>query len=112
MKLWLDVDDLFFFARHSARPTGIQRLTGEIYKALACKVPDRIAFLVHDDGPAGFREVDWETVLATYESLTGSARRAPPAAVVNSAASGNTDPAVPRRFRSLLRRLFLEDGQP
>lgn len=116
MKLWLDVDDLFFFAKHSARPTGIQRLTGEIYKALACQGPDRVAFLVHDDGPERFRVVDWQTVLATYESLTGepltgSAQPAPPAAVVNSVVSGDTNPGVPRSFRSVLRRLFLEDGQ-
>ena len=105
MKLWLDVDDLFFFARHSARPTGIQRLTGEIYKALARKGPERIAFLVHDDGPAGFREVDWQAVLDTYESLTGSARPSSPPQSAPPPA-----PEVPRTLGTVLRRLFLDDG--
>jgi glycosyltransferase involved in cell wall biosynthesis len=110
MKLWLDVDDLFFFAKHSARPTGIQRLTGEIYRALATKGTAQIGFLVHDDVPDGFRAVDWQTVLATYESLTGGARAAPPA----SSGARRDDPPIvqPRTFGSVLRRIFLEDGQP
>lgn len=111
MKLWLDVDDLFFFAKHSARPTGIQRLTGEIYKALAAKGPDRIGFVVHDDGPEGFREVEWQTVLATYESLTGAAPPlAPATAATGSSSSSDASHDAPRSFGSVLRRLFLDDG--
>ena len=114
MKLWLDVDDLFFFARHSARLTGIQRLTGEIYKALAPKGSDRVGFLVHDDGPEGFREVDWPTVLATYESLTGTTRPAQPEPASLSASDAGQNDAgtgAGRTFGSVLRRLFLEDDR-
>jgi glycosyltransferase involved in cell wall biosynthesis len=110
MKLWLDVDDLFFFARHSARLTGIQRLTGEIYKALALKGSDRVGFLVHDDGPDGFREVDWPTVLATYELLTGATPPPPPPAPATPSTS-DASTSAGRTFGSVLRRLFLEDGR-
>jgi glycosyltransferase involved in cell wall biosynthesis len=108
MKLWLDVDDLFFFARHSARPTGIQRLTGEIYKALSLRGSDRVGFLAHDPGPDGFREVGWQTVLATYDSLTGSRAPAPPA--VDASPASGPIPASERSFGGMLRRLFLDEG--
>lgn len=108
MKLWLDVDDLFYFARRSARPTGIQRLTGEIYKALSVKGPEQIAFLIHDDGPDGFREVDWRTVEATYETLTGLVK--PSEEDLVQANIVETGPQ--RTFGSVLRRLFLDGGKP
>ena len=70
MKLWLDVDDLFFFARHSARPTGIQRLTGEAYTALVKLAPQNVGFVVHADCAGGFCAVDWSEVEAVYRSMT------------------------------------------
>jgi glycosyltransferase involved in cell wall biosynthesis len=50
--------------------------------------------------------VDWPTVLATYESMTGIARQAESASTVRS-----TDEKMspPRTLGSVLRRLFVED---
>jgi len=70
MKLWLDVDDLFFFAQRSGRPTGIQRLSGETYKAFAATCPEKVGFVVHDPRSGGFSVVDWASVAKVYERLT------------------------------------------
>src|SRR5436853_504563 len=69
MKLWLDVDDLFFFARHSSRLTGIQRLSGEVYKAFASS-PREVGFVIHDDQARRFCVVEWPYVADVYDRLT------------------------------------------
>lgn len=79
MKLWLDVDDLFYFAERSARPTGIQRLTGEVYTALNSLAGDAIGFVRHDS-EGGFAIVSWAEVAQTYEKLVGDSE--PPATAV------------------------------
>lgn len=71
MKLWLDIDDLFYFAERSARPTGIQRLTGEVYTALVERYPLDVGFVCHDVDPGLFRVVSWAEVREAYERLTG-----------------------------------------
>jgi glycosyltransferase involved in cell wall biosynthesis len=70
MKLWLDVDDLFFFARHSRRPSGIQRLAGETYKAFVAACPEAVGFVVHNRAAGSFSVVDWTSVAEVYERLT------------------------------------------
>lgn len=69
MRLWLDVDDLFNFSERNQRPTGIQRLTGEAYLALAGRYPDKVGFVRHAEVPGGFILVDWQDVQATYRRL-------------------------------------------
>ena len=78
MQLWLDVDDLFFFASRCQRPTGIQRLSAELYRALVEVAPSQVRFLVHADTPQGFAEVDWSRVQAAYDGLTLHEGGAPP----------------------------------
>ncbi len=70
MKLWLDVDDLFFFARRCVRPSGIQRLSGEVYTALVEIEPERVGFFVHDTASHGFRAIAWTEVKEIYRQLT------------------------------------------
>lgn len=95
MKLWLDVDDLFYFAQRSARPTGIQRLTGEVYLALQSLAAEAIGFVRHDDD-GGFEVVSWPEVSATYSKLSSEAG----AAIV-----GKSDASPPASPPSLLGRL-------
>lgn len=78
MRLWLDVDDLFFFASRCQRPTGIQRLSAELYRALVEVGPEQVRFLVHADTPQGFAEVEWSRVEAAYNGLTLQEAGAPP----------------------------------
>src|SRR5262245_58515250 len=49
-KLWLDVEDLFEYARTNARLSGIQRLAYEIYKALRARpgTCEFVRFVRHD----------------------------------------------------------------
>jgi glycosyltransferase involved in cell wall biosynthesis len=69
MKLWLDVDDLFFFARHSSRLTGIQRLSGEVYKAFVSSTRD-VGFVIHDERTRRFSVVEEAYVSDVYDRLT------------------------------------------
>jgi len=70
MKLWFDVDDLFHFSARSARPTGIQRLTGEVYLALIREHLEKVGFVRHADHVAGgFSVVTWPEVQETYLNL-------------------------------------------
>jgi glycosyltransferase involved in cell wall biosynthesis len=100
MKLWLDVDDLFYFAERSARPTGIQRLTGEVYTALNSIAGDAVGFVRHD-GEGGFAIVSWAEVAHTYEKLVGES--APPATTVHETMTCEDRP-------SWLKRLALALG--
>jgi glycosyltransferase involved in cell wall biosynthesis len=103
MTLWLDVDDLFYFAERSARPTGIQRLTGEVYCALAEQAPDRVRFVVHAERPGLFKLVDWQVVHDTYRRMTSGEAARPPAPP--STAEAAPDIAAPAGSPSLMARL-------
>ena len=84
MKLWLDVDDLFVFARQSMRPSGIQRLTGEVYAALAQFESAEVGFVVHDSLEVGFKVIDWPEVQKAYHNLTLGHRVLPASNVQDS----------------------------
>lgn len=108
MKLWLDIDDLFYFAERSARPTGIQRLTGEVYTALVEHYPQDVGFVCHDVDPGLFRVVSWAEVREAYERLTGDSipprdRTEPPRVEILP------QPERPSFFARLIGRL---GGQP
>jgi len=76
MKLWLDVEDLFHYAAHNARLTGIQRLTGELYAALVECDPLAVGFVRHGDR-CQFKTVSWKDVRDTYKRLRGDVLPAP-----------------------------------
>jgi glycosyltransferase involved in cell wall biosynthesis len=71
-KLWLDVEDLFEYARANPRPSGIQRLAFEIYKALRTR-PDTcefVRFVRHDTTRNSFRVIQFAEVEALFTNLT------------------------------------------
>src|SRR5665213_1047535 len=70
MKLWIDVNDLFVYARHHVRPSGIQRFSGELYAALVAVAPSRIGFVVHGPEVGTFQVVSWFDVERVYALLT------------------------------------------
>lgn len=71
-KLWIDVEDLFEYARANPRPSGIQRLAFEIYKALRSHpdAHDFVRFVRHDTPRGTFHVVQWAEVEALFASLT------------------------------------------
>jgi glycosyltransferase involved in cell wall biosynthesis len=91
MRLWLDVEDLFAYAAHHARPTGVQRLSCEIAAALLRDHAGRVGFLRHDPGAEGYRTVAPDAVMALYARMATA-----PAAVAAEAAP---DPPAARRAR-------------
>lgn len=72
--LWFDVEDLFEYAAANPRPSGIQRLAYEIYRALqhGGGAPGRIRFVRHDRPRNTFTVVPWQTVAGLFEQLTST----------------------------------------
>ena len=74
VKLWIDVEDLFEYARANPRPSGIQRLAFEIYKALQSR-PDAaefVRFVRHNTPRNSFHVVQWADIVALFAGLTES----------------------------------------
>ncbi len=71
-RVWFDVEDLFHFAQRNARPTGIQRVCFEIYRAAMADpaMSGRIGFLRHATTERGFVEADWTALSALFRRVT------------------------------------------
>ena len=71
-KLWIDVEDLFEYARANPRPSGIQRLAFEIFTALQTRpgAYEFVRFVRHDTSRKTFHVVPWADVAALFTSLT------------------------------------------
>jgi glycosyltransferase involved in cell wall biosynthesis len=59
--LWFDVEDLLLHFQHAARPTGIQRLTFELYREVwkQAGVSGRVRFCRHGSTPDEYLALDW-----------------------------------------------------
>ncbi len=71
-RIWFDVEDLFHFAQRNARPTGIQRVCFEIYRAAMADpaLAARVGFLRHATAERGFVEADWAVLQALFRRVT------------------------------------------
>lgn len=98
---WFDVEDLFEYARTSARPSGIQRVAFEIYLALQDMedVRDRIGFVRHSVSGTGLVPVSWRELVALYDGLRAGVQGN---AVLETA---QERPTRPSRLRRLALRL-------
>jgi glycosyltransferase involved in cell wall biosynthesis len=96
MRLWIDVEDLFHYAAHASRPSGIQRLAFELHRALVELAPEDVRFLRHAASGAGFVRVEFADVEALFSTL------AEPAI---APAQRPTTPRAPGLIRRLGRRL-------
>src|ERR1700744_6166267 len=67
-RLWIDVEDLFEYARENPRPSGIQRLAFEIYSALLTRpgAYEFVRFVRHDTSRKTFHVVSWADVVALF----------------------------------------------
>lgn len=66
MTVWFDVEDLFHHLRGAhARPTGIQRLTFEVYRAAVSMA--EVRFVRHGPGPRSFGMVRWAGLAAAFD---------------------------------------------
>jgi glycosyltransferase involved in cell wall biosynthesis len=120
MTVWFDVEDLFEYARLCARPSGIQRLSYEIYSAAHAGYADRIGFLRHDPIAQTMRTVDWADVDALYRGMIASkpanggtqpnGADPPPTPLLHSSAART--PVIGNAIRAIARRLPGELRQP
>jgi glycosyltransferase involved in cell wall biosynthesis len=81
VRLWIDVEDLFEYARGNKRPSGIQRLAFEIYRGMQQRLGDSglVQFVRHDVARNSFRTVLWSEVAGLFEALTDLAAAPTPA---------------------------------
>jgi glycosyltransferase involved in cell wall biosynthesis len=98
--LWIDVEDLFEYALHNLRPSGIQRLAFQLYASLQEQHggTSLVRFVRHDTARNTFRAVTWPEVKAAFDDL--SARQA-------TSLATRTFVYTPRRrrWRALAHRL-------
>ena len=72
VRLWIDVEDLFEYARGNKRPSGIQRLAFEIYRTMQQRLGGSglIQFVRHDVARNSLRAVSWSEVAQLFDALT------------------------------------------
>ncbi len=77
MTIWCDVEDLFEYGRAlAARPSGIQRLSFEMYAALRTLNKDAVGFVRIDALNGTMRVVAWEEVEELFLRLVRAPLRA------------------------------------
>ncbi len=96
--LWIDVEVLFDYAAGATRPSGIQRLSHEMFRAL--RERGEVRFVRHDPVRRTFRIVPWQAVAEIFSQLAETpARPAAPAAGITAESPGR------RRLRQMVYRL-------
>lgn len=98
-RIWIDVEDLFTYARTGQRVSGIQRLAFEIYQELVAIAGEDVRFLRHLAPPA-LTETAWQDVRATFARMDRGAA----AADRRQAAPTATDAGLRGRLRRLAFR--------
>ena len=75
-RLWLDVEDMFAYARSNPRPSGIQRVAFELCRALHERygASGLVHFVRHDPSALGFLSVSWDELAALFTRLADGKR--------------------------------------
>ena len=92
--LWVDVDDLVYYLAHHNRPSGIQRVTFEICRALHMldDGASRVGFVRRDGGPLDLVTIAWHELETAFLATAGNAAEEEPALLQET---------VPERHRTL-----------
>ncbi len=107
-KIWLDVEDMFDYAGVMSRPSGIQRLSFELYAALRENAGDRINFFRVDRRRKLPVVIPWEQLRDTYLRLVNTPpepKGATPPQLAAPPESAFVNAAGETRDRSLFARL-------
>ncbi|SHI56097.1 Glycosyltransferase involved in cell wall bisynthesis [Roseomonas rosea] len=99
MTLWLDVEDLFHYALRNPRPSGIQRLSFELYGGLQDLLGKDVRFCRHDPVGDSLRAVPWEAVQHLF---SGMLEPASPNRMSAGAAKGRARRGLVRSFAERL----------
>lgn len=89
--LWIDVEDLFHYAQHNPRPSGIQRLVYEILRVIGDRAallpePPQIRFARRGADGAPLSDVRFDEIAALFSRLSGSDEKKSQAAVPDAGA--------------------------
>jgi len=107
--IWIDVEDLFEYALHTRRPSGIQRIEYELCRALATlpESRERVRFLRHSNPVGSFRPVEYRAIETLFEALVGEASSDLERKTVRAGTAGpGGDTGASRRgIRGVFRRL-------
>ncbi|WP_458097369.1 glycosyltransferase family 4 protein [Roseomonas sp. WA12] len=107
--IWIDVEDLFDYARANPRPSGIQRVEFEICRCLVAAAGEqRVRFLRHAPGGMSFFAVPWSSVEELFVRLNAPPPPEAPAARAEARlapAAGTLTPSVPDMPAPPRRRL-------
>jgi glycosyltransferase involved in cell wall biosynthesis len=114
---WVDVEDLFEYARFNGRPSGIQRVAIEIYQGLhqLDAGAGRIRFVRHDPMRARFRGASWASLEGLFDGLTAVKAKGDQATATPAAFDYTDIPPEPRvrnKLRALVYRLPLSVRVP
>jgi glycosyltransferase involved in cell wall biosynthesis len=90
MKLWVDVEDIFNYALHVKRPSGIQRVAFELLRALDELAPDSVQLIRHGKQPGSFVTLPFASLQALFDSLADAGTA--------TAQDAGHDAAVPSRL--------------
>ncbi len=107
-KIWLDVEDMFDYAGVMSRPSGIQRLSFELYAALRELAGDRIGFFRMDRRLRIPVVIPWENLRDTYLRLVNAPsepRLQAPLAEGSDDEEGRVNAAGQKVSRGLLARV-------
>jgi glycosyltransferase involved in cell wall biosynthesis len=104
-RIWIDIEDLFKYAKLGLRPSGIQRLEYELCRALHAlpEARDRIFFLRHDPLYPRFVATTWEAIEADYCSMVSE--RFPGGRKHSSSAAARILSAFSAAIRTLMPEL-------
>ena len=77
--LWIDVEDLFEYALHNSRPSGIQRGSFQLYHSLQTEYGDTglVRFVRHNTARSSFYVVTWSEVAAAFGRLATGGQPGP-----------------------------------
>ncbi|WP_159351518.1 glycosyltransferase family 4 protein [Roseomonas harenae] len=112
MILWIDVEDLFHYALRNPRPSGIQRLSYELYAELHALLGESVRFCRHDPVSSSLRTVPWSSIHRMFAGLLEPAPKSarPGPGATAKITTRATDPAG--LARTVARRLPLEMRDP
>jgi glycosyltransferase involved in cell wall biosynthesis len=106
-RLWIDVEDLFEYARSNKRPSGIQRLAFEIYRIMRERIGDQVQFVRHDVERKTFRSIPWMEVAHIFDLLTEPTPTLPPTDIAAYAPARRWVGKLLHRYTPALRPMII-----
>lgn len=111
--IWIDVEDLFVYARTASRPSGIQRVVLEICQAMQddADLWPRVRFVRHSATGTDFVPVDWASVSEISARLAGGGQETSTGIVRGQKDTALGESRLQRLGRSVPTSLRVPAGQ-